>query len=83
MRPGGESLYLLSRDAEHAKSLRFRPKQPVQRELAWSADGREIAYSAWDSIHILDLPTGKDRKVSLPPGMCTGGYWCADLDWQK
>jgi hypothetical protein len=55
----------------------------VQRELAWSGDGREIAYTSGDGIHILDLSTGKDRRISLPPGNCTGGYWCADLDWQK
>jgi Tol biopolymer transport system component len=83
MRPDGNVLYLLPRDGEHAKSLRIRPKQSVQGQLAWSADGREIAYSARNSIHILDLSTGKDRQVSLPPGICTGNSWCVDLDWRR
>jgi Tol biopolymer transport system component len=83
MRPDGNMLYLLPRGAEHAKSLRIRPKQSVQGQLAWSADGREIAYSAWNSIHILDLSTGKDRQVTLQSGICTGDSWCVDLDWQR
>lgn len=61
----------------------FPPKQEVTGPAAWSADGREIAYFGLHGIHILDLSTGKDRQISLPPGICTGGYWCADLDWQK
>jgi hypothetical protein len=71
------------RDGEHAKSLRVRPRQSVQGQLGWSADGREIAYSARNSIHILDLSTGKDRQVSLPRGICTGNSWCVDLDWRR
>jgi len=67
--PGGRSYVLASLTAD-------------DRDPAWSPDGRRLAYAShrqrnWD-IYVLDLATGKDRRITHNPHYDAHPTWSPD-----
>jgi Tol biopolymer transport system component len=53
-------------------------------EADWSADGTRISYGAGDGLHILDLTSGRNQRITLHPDVCTGADIgvCGEIAWQ-
>jgi hypothetical protein len=67
---------------EHSLGSSFESFRPMNGAIAWSPDGRQIAFVAKkggkDEIRIVNAATGKARRVVQPPLSSISG-----LDWSR
>jgi Tol biopolymer transport system component len=69
------AIYTIALDGSHRRLMATGGAAP-----AWSPDGRTIAYQTICGIHLVDLASGRDAKLSAPAQWCQSGppAWSPD-----
>ncbi len=60
------------------KRLTFNTAEDPVQSAAISPDGKYLAYSDQDGIHVKLLSTGEERVIPRPPGVSSDGDWDVD-----
>lgn len=52
------------------RQVTANPNDDSVHNVAISNDGKELAYTDFEGIHVRVLNTGEVRNIAAPPGLC-------------